>query len=128
MSKRETPMTHWYWKQVGGTLIEEFPAVQRTNEKAARFIDGVIVRGGKHRIAKAHEVDLAEQDIIIVQTKDSRLGMYLMGQAFFSLHLMIKFKPRTIHAVALCRENDAVLGPIFESYPNMKVVTWPNSV
>ena len=30
MSKLETPMTRWYWKQVGGTLIEEYPAVRRS--------------------------------------------------------------------------------------------------
>lgn len=29
MSRRETPMTRWYWKQVGGTLIEEFCVVER---------------------------------------------------------------------------------------------------
>jgi hypothetical protein len=28
MSKHETPMTRWYWQQVGGTLIEEFVAAQ----------------------------------------------------------------------------------------------------
>jgi hypothetical protein len=30
MSKLETPMTRWYWHQVGGTLIEEFCAVRRS--------------------------------------------------------------------------------------------------
>jgi hypothetical protein len=29
MSKHETPMTRWYWRQVGGTLIEEFVAVEK---------------------------------------------------------------------------------------------------
>jgi hypothetical protein len=128
MSKRETPMTHWYWKQVGGTLIEEFRAVERTSENKGRRIDAIIVPNGEHRIAKSREIDLTDQDIIVVQTKDSRLSMFLMGQAFFSAHLLKKFKPRTIHAVALCRDNDAVLCPIFESYPNMKVVTCPKDV
>ena len=26
MSKRETPLTRRYWREIGGTLIEEFPA------------------------------------------------------------------------------------------------------
>jgi len=30
MSKLETPMIEEYWRQVGGTLIEEFLAVKRT--------------------------------------------------------------------------------------------------
>ena len=29
MSKHETPMTRWFWQQVGGTLIEEFCAVRK---------------------------------------------------------------------------------------------------
>tara|TARA_Y100001970_G_C13899964_1_gene683125 strand:- start:530 stop:643 length:114 start_codon:yes stop_codon:yes gene_type:complete len=29
MSKRETPLTRKYWESIGGTLIEEFPAVTR---------------------------------------------------------------------------------------------------
>jgi len=108
--------------------LEEFLAVQKSPDNAQRLIDGVIIRGGDHRIAKTSDVDLTDRDIIVVQTKDSRLGMYLMGQAFFSAHLMMQFKPRTIISVALCRKNDAVLGPIFESYPNMKVVECPLNV
>ena len=29
MSKRETPLTREYWQSIGGTLIEEFPAVTK---------------------------------------------------------------------------------------------------
>lgn len=121
-------MTRWYWEQVGGTLIEEFLAVRQSVNTGYRRIDGIIVRGGEHRIAKADEVDLTDKDIIVVQTKDGRLGMYLIGQAYFSAHLMMRFSPRTIQSVALCRKSDAVLSPIFESYPNMKVVVCPRDV
>ena len=31
MSKRETPLTRRYWREIGGTLIEEFPAVRCTS-------------------------------------------------------------------------------------------------
>jgi len=30
MSKHETPLTRRFWDEVGGTLIEEFPAVQKS--------------------------------------------------------------------------------------------------
>ena len=128
MSKLETPMTRWYWEQVGGTLVEEFPAVRRSANTGQRLIDGIIIQGGENRIANPNDVDLADQDIIVVQTKVGRLGMYLMGQAFFSAELMRRFNPRKILSVALCHENDAVLGPIFDSYPNMKVVLCPKHV
>jgi hypothetical protein len=92
MSTHETPMTHWYWQQVRGTLIEEFVAVQGSSTSGRRVLDGVIIKGGEFRIAQQREVSLESKDIIVVQTKASRLGMYLMGQAFFSAQLMQRFK------------------------------------
>ena len=118
-------MTHWYWKQVGGTLIEEFCAVRRSGTCGVRLLDGVIIKGGKFRIAKQSEVSLEGQDIVIVQTKNDRLGMYLMGQAFFSAQLMRRFHPRSIESVALVAKDDDILRPLFEQYPAMRVVVCP---
>ena len=118
-------MTHWYWKQVGGTLIEEFCAVRRSGTCGVRLLDGVIIKGGKFRIAKQSEVSLEGQDIVIVQTKNDRLGMYLMGQAFFSAQLMRRFQPRSIESVALVAKDDDILRPLFEQYPAMRVVVCP---
>lgn len=125
MSKRETPMTRWYWQQVGGTLIEEFIVVERTPTCGRRVLDGVIIKDCEYRIAKQSEVSLDGKDIIVVQTKAGRLGMYLMGQALFSAQLIQRFKPRSVVSVALCRQDDAVLRPLFEQYPHMKVVVCP---
>jgi hypothetical protein len=125
MSYHETPMTRWYWQQVGGTLIEEFIAVERTPTCGRRVLDGVIIKGGEYRIAKQSEVSLDGKDIIVVQTKASRLGMYLMGQAFFSAQLIRRFMPRSVVSVALCSKDDSVLRPLFEQYPNMKVIVCP---
>src|SRR5215208_3666378 len=116
MSKHETCMTRWYWRQVGGTLIEEFCAVNRAGDCGQRLIDGVIVYDGEHRVAKQAEIDLADRHIIVIQAKASRLGMYLLGQAYFSAHLLSRFRPRSITSVALCKQSDSVLAPIFESY------------
>ena len=128
MSKLETPMTHWYWKQVGGTLIEEFCAVRRSSTCGVRLLDGVIIKGGEFRIAKQSEVSLAGQDIVIVQTKNDRLGMYLLGQAFFSAQLMQRFQPRSVESVALVAQDDDILRPLFEQYPGMRVVVCPQQV
>lgn len=70
----------------------------------------------------------AWKDIIVIQAKDSRLGMYVMGQAFFSAALMEAFKPRSIESVALVAHADSVLGPIFRSYDRMRVVLCPEVV
>lgn len=125
MSKLETPMTRWYWRQVGGTLIEEFPAVRRTDTCGQRLIDGVILPDGLHEIANWRNVHIEGRDVIVVQTKRGRLGMYLMGQTFFSAELMNRFKPRSIRSVALCEAHDSVLSPILEKYPNMEIVIYP---
>lgn len=125
MSKHETPMTRWYWRQVGGTLIEEFVAVRRTKDCGPRLLDGVIIKDGEKRIARQSEVTLEDIDVIVVQTKAERLGMYLMGQAFFSAQLIREFNPRSVVSVALCSRNDSVLGPLFEQYQDMRVVVCP---
>lgn len=53
--------------------------------------------------------------------------MYLMGQSFFSADIMIRFHPRSILAIAVCRKDDCVMRPILESYASMRVVICPAS-
>jgi hypothetical protein len=118
-------MTRWYWQQVGGTLIEEFAAVEGTSKCGRRVLDGVIIRDGEFKIAQQSEASLEGKDVIAIQTKASRLGMYLMGQAFFSAQLIHRFNPRSVVSVALCSQDDSVLRPLFEQYPNMKVIICP---
>ena len=122
MSINETPLIRKYWKQVGGTLIEEFPVVKPSKDKGRRVIDAIIIPNGDKKILKWNEVSLKGKDIICVQAKWRRLSMSLMGQTFFSQQLLKGFKPKSIMSVALCTEDDSVLRPLLEKYPNMKVV------
>lgn len=124
MSKHETPLTRRYWKSVGGTLIEEFWAVPRGSDHGPRILDGVIVLDGPHKIAKKGEVDIRDKNIIVVQTKASRLGMYLMGQAVFSKELMKRYKPRSIKSVAICTRSDSVLEPLLKRFNDVEVVVY----
>jgi hypothetical protein len=128
VSKHETPMTRWYWQQVGGTLIEEFCAVCGSRSCGVRLLDGVIVKDGPFVMARQSEISLKGRDIIVVQAKARRLGMYLMGQAFFSAQLMRAFEPRSVESVALVLGDDEVLRPLFEQYPGMRVVVCPATV
>ena len=89
MSKRETPLTRRYWQEIGGTLIEEFPAGRRGPNQGRRLLDGVVILDSPHLIANHREVEIENRDIVVLQTKASRLGMYLLGQALFSRHLMM---------------------------------------
>jgi hypothetical protein len=85
MSKRETPITRRYWETVGGLLAEEFCLVRRGPACSVRLADAVILPDRERRIAEPGErIDLQGERVIVVQTKASRLGMYLMGQTLFS--------------------------------------------
>jgi len=111
-------MTRRYWKRVGGTLLEEYLVVPRSPGVGRRLIDAVIVLDGENRIASQGEnVSLDGHDLVVVQTKAYRLGMYLMGQALFSRVLIEdRFAPRSVRTVALCLLGDAVLHPIAERF------------
>lgn len=123
MSISESDLIEKYWHRVGGQLVEEFRAVERGDDNGGRHIDAVIVKGGeKKRAGKYTTIPLKGEDVIVVQCKTKRLGMYLMGQAYFSMHLIGRHNPASIQSVALCTETDSVLGPIFEAYPNCEVV------
>ena len=116
MSKLETPLTRRYWDSVGGALIEEFPAVRRVAGNAQRLLDGVIVLDQPKSILRFRDVEIKGKDIIVVQTKAKRLGMYLMGQAIVSRRLMEMFEPRSIRSVALCTQGDTVLEQMLKEF------------
>lgn len=122
MSKHETPLTHRYWKSVRGTLVEEFLAVPRRAGVGRCLIDAIILPNGPHRVARSAEVDLKDQDVIVVQTKASRLGMYVMGQALFSAELVQRFQPASVKSVIICTADDLVLRPLLDRYPHVEVV------
>jgi hypothetical protein len=105
-----------YWARVGGVLAEEFPAVRGSANASPRRLDGVIVLGDEPRRVIPSQLEVAGKDIIVVQAKASRLGMYLMGQALFSRELMRPFMPASIRTVALCAQDDSVLRPLAEQY------------
>ena len=109
MSKHETWRTRQYWRSTGGLLIEEFTAISpnRRQETGKRLIDGVIVLQEPDAIQTGGYYDFAGKDIIVVQTKAGRLGMYLMGQAFFSREIMRRYHPNSIKTVAICGKADS---------------------
>ena len=108
MSKHETWRTRKYWESVGGLLIEEFMLVAKSRDgrQAQRLLDGLIVLGEEKKLSNDHSHSIEGKDVIAVQTKANRLGMYLMGQAFFSRELLKSFNPKSIRTVAICGKGD----------------------
>lgn len=116
MSKLETWRTRQYWDKIGGLLIEEFIAVKASKEQGLRALDGVIVLGEEKAIHNSNFYDLEGKDVIAIQTKRGRIGMYLLGQAYFSKYLLELHKPRSVRAVAICCKNDAVMSKLAEEH------------
>ena len=116
MSKHETWRTRKYWSRTGGLLIEEFLAVRKTKTNGQRLIDGVIVLNEETGIYDGNVYDIEGKDVIVIQTKRSRIGMYLLGQAYFSKFLIEKFKPRSIKIVAICSKYDDVTGQLAKDH------------
>jgi hypothetical protein len=116
MSKHETPMTEWYWRRVGGLLIEEYPVVARGVNHGVRRLDGLIISDAPTGRVYGERVDISGRDVVVVQAKARRLGMPLMGQTLFSLQLVKALGPASAIAVALCKADDAVLRPLLEAH------------
>jgi len=125
MSKLERPLTKKYLRIVGGIIVFEFPMVQSSAalDCGKRCLDALILPNKETKEAKASDVYLEGEDIIIVQAKCSRLGMSLMGQALFSVESMRKFfNPGLIRSIALCRKDDSVPRHLLSAYPEVGVV------
>jgi hypothetical protein len=128
MSKHETPLTRWYWNQVGGLLIEEFVVVSKSAKAAQRKLDGLIILGEPKSRTGPIEFDITGRDVIVVQTKTSRLGMYLMGQALFSRDLALALGAKSVRSIALCIKDDKVLRPLLERHEGCEVVVFEDDL
>ena len=128
MSKHETWRTRLFWKTTGGLLLEEFMLVKgsRGQGSGRRLIDGLIVLGEPSAISVGRDFNIEGRDVIAVQTKAQRLGMYLMGQAFFSRELLKQKCPRSIRTVAICAKGDSELEALCKDH-GIEVVIIPAS-
>ena len=126
MSLHETWRTRKYWDTIGGLLIEEFVAVDGNKEQGRRPIDGIIVLGEKKAVHSRNKFDLKGKDVIVIQTKKGRIGMNLLGQAYFSKLLIKKHSPRSIKTVAICGRNDKVMAEFAEEH-EVEIIVYPET-
>lgn len=125
MSKHETWRTSKYWDRIGGLLIEEFVAVPGTRTQGRRPIDSVIVLNEDKKIHYGNTYDITGKDVIVIQTKSGRLGMYLLGQAYFSRFLIERHKPKSIKCVAICGRTDEVMELLARQH-DIEIVEMPS--
>jgi len=108
MSKNETWMTRNYWEEVGGLMIEEYLVVKQSLSNGPRRLDGLIILGQTKETRQNIPFEIKEKDVICIQTKNSRLGIYVMSQAFSSRMLLELNSPKSIKSVILVSKNDSV--------------------
>ena len=64
---------------------------------------------------------LKGRNVIVVQTKAQRMGMYLMGQALFSARLALARGAKSVRSILLCTAPDSVLLPLLKDFPEVEV-------
>jgi hypothetical protein len=128
MSKLETPITRWYWGKIGGLLIEEFRVVKASPVQGPRYLDGLIVLGEPKSRTTSRDFEIKGRDVVVIQTKAKRLGMYLMGQCLFSRDLVLQLGAKSVSSVALCTKDDAVLRPLLEAHEGCEVVVFDGNL
>jgi hypothetical protein len=102
--------------------MPEYPLVRRGEDRSGRWADAVILPNEEHRRLQPNEYpSLEERDVIVVQTKRGRTGMYLMGQALFSARLAHACGAASVRSILLCHYADSVLLPLLEPFPEVEV-------
>ncbi len=64
---------------------------------------------------------LQGRNVIVVQTKGKRMGMYLMGQAVFSARLAHWCGAGSVRSILLCLRSDSALLPLLSDFPEVEV-------
>lgn len=123
MSKHETPLTEHFWRHsCPGAFIPEYLMVRRTGEQGPRLADAIILPDEPNKKATRSEYpSLSGQNVVVVQTKAKRLGMYLMGQGVFSAHLVRKLGAATVRSVIIATKSDAALLPLLADFQDIEV-------
>ena len=109
-------------KQALGLFFAEYPLVIRDVDRATRLVDGLILPDEPHGLDNWRDyASLAGRQVIVIQTKISRMGMYLMGQALFSARLAISAGAASVRSILLCHRSDGALLPLLKPFPEVEV-------
>jgi hypothetical protein len=122
MSKHETKMTRWYAKTryPKGFLMEEYLALPQGKTNGKRLMDGVIVFRKpfvKRKLIKGERV-------VIIQSKNRRLGMGLIGQVIVSRDLVARLGVKVMKSVGACTKMDTVMHRIHRKHPRCRAAIY----
>src|SRR5262245_60824413 len=116
-------MTECFWRtECNGAFIREYTLVKKGPNCQRRCADAIILPDEPHGKATFSDYpSLAGRNVVVVQTKAERLGMYLMGQAVFSARLIQAQGTASVRSILLCIEGDTALLPLLAPFPELEV-------
>ena len=125
MSKHETKMTQWYaeTRYPKGFLMEEYLALAQGKKNGKRLMDGVIVFRKpfmKRKLIKGERV-------VVIQSKNRRLGMGLIGQVIVSRDLIELLGVTVKKSVGVCTEMDTVMHKMLRKHERCRAVVYKRS-
>jgi hypothetical protein len=115
-------MTRWYAKtrHPKGFLMEEFLSLPQGKQNGKRLMDGVIVFRKpfvKRKLIKGERV-------VVIQSKNRRLGMGLIGQVIVSRDLVERLGVKVMRSVGVCTEMDTVMHRMLRKHPRCRAVVY----
>ena len=115
-------MTRWYAEKryPKGYLIEEFMALEAGPKNGRRLIDGVIIFTKPY---EKRELNKGER-VVVIQSKNRRLGMGLIGQVIVSRDLVQRSGANVIKSVGVCTEIDTVMHKMLRKHPKCRAVVY----
>ena len=121
MTKLETALTRLLWRELGGTLYEDFPlAIRgRSNLNAPRNLHGLIDKGGRFEISTRYPGSMVKKDLVVVLAKSKNVGVFSTVEALSAIKLVDRHHlPRSIEGYIVCLQEDEVLRAIINAeYP-----------
>lgn len=118
-------MTRWYAKTryPKGFLMEEYLALPQGKTNGKRLMDGVIV----FRKPFAKRKLFRDERVVVIQSKNRRLGMGLIGQVIVSRDLVERLGADVIKSVGVCTEIDTVMHKMLRKHPKCRAVVYKSS-
>ena len=115
-------MTRWYAKTryPKGFLMEEYLALPQGRTNGKRLMDGVIVFQKpfvKRNLIKGERV-------VVIQSKNRRLGMGLIGQVIVSRDLLLSKGYDVMKSVGVCTEMDTVMHRMLRKHARCRAVVY----
>lgn len=117
----ETALTRLIWKEIGGTLYEDFPlAIRgRSHGGAPRTVHGLIDKGGPREISDRIHGNMAKKHLALVLAHSGPVGVFSTVEALAAVKLVDSHHlPRSVEGYIVCLKEDEVLRAVINAeYP-----------